>query len=123
MDSTVRLVLIGAAAVLSYDALASVLGKATGIPYKNFTAGSFAIYTTVGILAAKWGINAAFAGGATGLIDSTLGWYLSAKIGPGRLSRPLTTRVVAKIIGLVTLTAIIFATLGYFAHTVTARRF
>ena len=123
MDSTISLVLIGAAAVLSYDALASVLSKSSGIRYKNFTAGSFAIYTTVGILAAKWGVNAAPAGAATGLIDSTLGWYVSAKIGPGKLVRPLTIRVAAEIIGLLTLTAVIFASFGYFASTALAHRF
>jgi hypothetical protein len=90
----------GVVIVLSYDAIAATLAKRFGFAYRNFAIGSMAIYFALGMIVARrapleW---SAFGGAAAGIADATLGWLVSAKIGPGRLEKRATPRMAATII-------------------------
>ena len=117
MTSTTRLLLFGPAVVLFYDAAASGLCRLSGIPYKNFTAGSLVIYFTIGVIASRWQVNSVIAGAVAGFTEATLGWLISAVIGPGRATRPLTISLAIIVIFSVTLSAVLLAAFGYFAES------
>ena len=88
-------VLLGCAvAVVAFDAAASAASRRLGFAYTSAAAGSWAIYAAVGFVAGRHGglRAAALAGAATGLVDATLGWYVSWRIGPGRVPGGLTPR-------------------------------
>jgi len=78
MNPWSRIALIGAAAVVAFDTLASFAARTAGIPYVWASLGSFFLYAAVGYLAARASLNkqvrvAALAGLAVGLTDATVG--------------------------------------------------
>ena len=83
------IIAFGALAVIVYDTLGSIASLLFDFSYAWFMPGSLAIYVTVGFLASKgdrvslW--KGLFAGSMIGLIDVTIGWYISWQIGPGAL--------------------------------------
>lgn len=95
MSRLCKVVLVGSCAVVAFDGLASVASLAFHFPYARATVGSCLLYLAIGFLAARArGTQrirvAAFAGAACGLVDSSLGWWISAIIGPGAPAHPLT---------------------------------
>jgi hypothetical protein len=92
MPAIVRVLLVGGAAVVAFDALASLASRRFGFAYTSAAIGSWVIYAVVGFFAADSGsiAAAALAGAAMGLVDATLGWYVSRRIGPGRVPGGLT---------------------------------
>ena len=101
-------VLAGAIAVVLYDTAGSFLSRFLGFNYAWLTIGSILIYGTAGILAERdsllVGVLAAV---AVGVIDGTVGWYISWVIGPGRPKEGLTAgTVISAIIFVATLSAI-----------------
>ena len=86
----VRVVVLGSAAVLVFDLLASLASRHFGFPYARAALGSYLLYLAIGFFAARvstWNAIAAAAGaaGISGLIDASLGWAISWALGPGKL--------------------------------------
>jgi hypothetical protein len=84
------------AAVLIFDAIAATVARKTGVDYRRFAVGSVFFYAGAGVTVAlgvgpgsTWSAvtSASFGVGLlVGLIDSTVGWWISAVIGPGRVA-------------------------------------
>jgi len=91
MTTSTRVTAIGALAVVTFDALASVASRITGISYVWATLGSWMLYASCGYAAARIGSRAAISTAALtglvlGLTDASLGWAVSWAIGPGRVA-------------------------------------
>jgi hypothetical protein len=102
-------------AVLAFDTFGSLASRRFHFAYSRLMVGSFAIYVAVGFLTAtekSIGLSV-FAGGMVGLIESTLGWAISWKIGPGRPAADhlATSRILSTVV-LVTATAGVFGGFG-----------
>jgi hypothetical protein len=115
MNTFWKIVAAGAAAVLLFDTVASFASLRLGFPYGYASAGSVLIYGAVGYLAfRRRGFGAAIGAGLlVGLVDASLGWYISWLIGPGALPNSLATpfNIGASIV-LVTLFAALCAGAG-----------
>ncbi len=88
MPAERRIFIIGAVAVLLISTLGAAASRAFGFQYWILSFLSLAIYGTVGAAAVRAGAAVSRAtgiGAAVGLVEVTLGWALSATIGPGRL--------------------------------------
>lgn len=81
-----NVVLLGIAAVVVYDTLASIGSLALGFPYAGAAVGSLAIYFGAGFFAARYKSRwfGLLAGLVVGLSDATIGWGISWALGPGR---------------------------------------
>jgi hypothetical protein len=87
MNPFSRVVLFGALVVLAFDVIAATASRMLDFPYGFVALGSYLIYAAAGHFAARATgsiSRGALAGFAVGLVESTLGWLLSAVIGPGR---------------------------------------
>ncbi len=87
---TPRIVGLGAVVVVAYDGLLALAAESLGFEYSLGVVGSMLIYGGVGYLVRRAGggwRQSALAAAAVALVDATLGWALSAWIGPGRLVR------------------------------------
>ncbi|HET6577638.1 MAG TPA: hypothetical protein VFG66_04910 [Gemmatimonadales bacterium] len=108
-------VVVGASTVLLYDLVASLISRRFGIPYGRFSPGSFAVYAVTGSAAVQPGglASAALAGLVVALIEATIGWALSWRLGPGR--PPPERRNASSIstaIAVVTMTGAIVGAIG-----------
>ncbi len=79
------------AVVLGQDVLSAALSAYTGVAYADFIPLELFIYVAIGFYLAR---RLAMASAisivvTTALIDATIGWGLSAVIGPGRVLAPL----------------------------------
>ena len=85
--SFVKFVLLSAAIVVVFDALASVASAAFHFPYVYAGLGSVFIYMALALVVAlRFGFVRGLVLGATlGLVDATIGWAVSWVIGPGRV--------------------------------------
>jgi len=88
MTSWVRVTLIGAVAIILFDALVAFVSVAMGISYAWGSLGSIVLYALVGYSAARTKPRtplsaAALAGAVVGLADASGGWAISWAIGPG----------------------------------------
>ncbi len=86
--SMIILSLAVAAFVVIYDIAACLASRSLGFNYAYASFGSLIIYAGSSAIAAK---VAAFeqalpAGAVAGIADATLGWWISWKIGPGRMA-------------------------------------
>ena len=110
------IILIGAFAVLVFDTIGSLASRNFGFPYYWLTVGSFLIYAGVGLAASKYNglMYAPLAAGIVGLIDSTLGWYISWVIGPGRPEIEMDLMQIFTAIIFVTVLASLFGFVGEF---------
>jgi hypothetical protein len=84
-----RVIVIGAAAVLVFDLVASLASRSLGFDYARASVGSYILYFGIGFFAARGATsapitNAAVAAAIVGLVDASLGWAISRRIGPGR---------------------------------------
>ena len=111
----VKGILVGGAAVVVFDVVASLLSRSFAFSYSYAMPGSFAIYAMVGYLTAR-NSNLGFAvlaGAAAGAIDATLGWELSRLIGPGRRAGVQITPLIWFVtFWIVSMTAAFFSTIG-----------
>jgi hypothetical protein len=114
-------IVLGSVVVLLFDTIGSLVSKHFRFPYARLASGSHMIWTGVGAFAAFSALDAlvaraAIAGWVVGLVDATLGWWISWQIGPGRplaqLPRPLTRSRLATISILVSVRAAIFGGFG-----------
>ena len=117
MLPAVLLILASSALVILYDTIASTVSRFFRIPYAKFVIGSWLTYASIGLLTSLLlpepsAAIALLAGAASGFTDATAGWAVSWMIGPGRVRRPLTFSLWARVAWKVTLkaTAIVFVT-------------
>jgi hypothetical protein len=84
--SLAMIVGFGVVAVLAFDSLASLASLKYGLAYGRFVIGSIIIYAVTGALAGYYAgaFMALVASSTVGLGDATLGWYVAARLGPGR---------------------------------------
>jgi hypothetical protein len=99
-----RIVLIGGAAVVAFDAAASLLLQRLGGSLVWMFAGEVLMYFVVGVVAGRrGGLGAGTrAGAAVGAIDSTAGWAITWAIGTGRVSRLAPASVTIIILTMIT---------------------
>jgi len=118
MSSFTRVLLLSAAAVLVFDAVAAGAARATGFPYASAAVGSYLIYAAAGFFGARAGGGVrmgALAGMAAGLVDATAGWVLAAAIGG-----PALAAYTPDGVGEIVITIIIVALLGGIMGTIGA---
>jgi hypothetical protein len=82
-------VLLGVTGIVLFDLLASLASRASGFEYSKAAIGSYLIYLTIGFFAARTArsnpIRAAVAYSAVAaLAEATIGWWISAMVGPGK---------------------------------------
>ena len=105
-------ILLGALAVVVFDAIGSYASVRFGFAYTKLSPGSSLIYGTVGFAVGRTGalytgaIAAAIAAAIVAAIEATVGWAISWYVGPGRLApgqatphRILSTVVTVSAIG------------------------
>jgi hypothetical protein len=110
MNALVRVALLSATTVLIFDAVAATASRVFGFPYTSVVLGSYLIYLGAGYFGARAGRGVGagiLTAAAAGLADSTLGWLLSAVIGPGRPPAELAVNpgAVAAVVVLVPMLA------------------
>lgn len=114
MDSFLGGVLFGVVAVLTLDMTGAFLSRRLGFPYARLSPISLLLWATAGGLASRGVVSdpagsialGCLSGLIVGLIDSTVGWWISWRLGVGRLKPELmTTRRISKVILRVTMLA------------------
>src|SRR5882724_8527368 len=92
MGPIAQIALTGVLAVLALDIFGSLASIKLNFPYKRLAWCSFLIYWLLGVMANSLE-TAVTACGLVALVHATVGWAISWKIGPGRISngrlRPL----------------------------------
>jgi hypothetical protein len=109
-------ILITALAIVAFDAIASFISRAFHVDYTNFMWLSFLLYVAVGFWGAqrKGFVYGMLLGTFAGLVDSTLGWFVSRMVGPFlRTDIPkLEPLIIAIVIIVVTASAFALGSLG-----------
>jgi hypothetical protein len=90
MTYELEVAVLGCLAVIVFDLVASFASRHFGFAYARASIGSYVIYLAIGFFAARGAVaNAVAVAAATaavaGLVDASLGWAISWRIGPGRL--------------------------------------
>jgi len=109
-------ILITLLAIVAFDAIASFLSRAFHVDYTNFIWLSFLLYIAIGFWGAhrKGFVYGMVLGTFAGLVDSTLGWFVSRMVGPFlRTDIPkLEPLIIAIVIIVVTASAFALGSLG-----------
>jgi len=111
-----RKILITILIIAGFDAVAAMISRSFHYDFSSFAWVSFLIYLAVGYwgahrCGAKYGM---LLGASAGLVDSTIGWFISRVIGPF-IETPiptLTPAVVASTIVAVTAMGLVFGLIG-----------
>jgi thiamine transporter ThiT len=111
-----RKILITILIIAGFDTVASMISRSFHYDFSSFAWGSFLIYLAIGYWGArrcgvKYGMSL---GALAGLVDSTIGWFISRMIGPF-IEMPiptLTPAVVAPAIVAVTAMGLMFGLIG-----------
>ena len=117
MRKVIPILLIGSLIIILFDTFASLISVTFQINYLLSIFGSILIYALVGFFSAKRSnlLWAGIASGIVGLVDSTLGWYISWIIGAGRPEIEVNlTSIIATIIFVVIVSSL-FGFIGGFA--------
>lgn len=127
MNAWLRVALIGAISVVVFDIVLSIASIALDFNYANGSFGSWLLYGGVGFFAARaTGMvrHGAAASAIVGVTDATLGWWVSALLGPGRLPASVpemaTPQLLVFTVGFVAATAAIIGALGGLLSRVTS---
>ncbi len=114
MSNFTLITLAGAIAVIAVSSLGALAARELGFDYSWLIPFSVAIYAVVGFAVSRYVrlIYAPVAGAVVGLIDTTIGWYISWIIGPG--NPQVETDMLGIIFTVVMVVALdmIIATLG-----------
>ena len=96
MNQFLKIVGAGMAAILVFDIAASFASKGLGFPYSYASFGSMLIYASVGYFSFLHFRLSSAIGAAVlvGLVDATLGWFISWQIGPGALPAEQASTIV-----------------------------
>ena len=88
-----KIFVLSSAAVIAFDAIASVASLVLKFPYSYAAVGSALLYLALTLFASRkigfW--PSVLLGAAMGLTDVTIGWAISWAIGPGRLPSGMLT--------------------------------
>jgi hypothetical protein len=127
MNPLARVALLSVTTVLIFDAVAATASRVFGFPYTAAVLGSYLIYLGAGYFGARVGRGVGvgiLTAAAAGLADSTLGWLLSAIIGPGQLPAELAgdPGAVAAVVVLVPILASAIGLVGAVAAHMTRPR-
>lgn len=116
MKQLTLILLIGSFSVVIFDTIGSLASRKFGFSYSYLLIGSLLIYAIVGFIATKYNglMFAPLAGGITGFIDSTLGWYISWAIGPCRPAVEVDANYIFTAILFVVVLSTIFGLVGGF---------
>lgn len=123
MPAERRIFILGVTGVLLIATMGAAAARIFGFQYWLLSALSLAIYLAVGGAAVRTGASVARGtglGAAIGLVDVTLGWALSAAIGPGRLEDSPFDGVIAIVTG--ALVALASYVLAAWLGALTSRR-
>lgn len=106
--------LISFLSVLAFDTLASFISQIFQIDYVLFSIGSAVIYFCIGFFGTKYGnfALAIISSALTGIIDSTLGWYISWIVGPGKIDIEPDLVIKFSTVVTVVLIAVFFGLIG-----------
>lgn len=106
--------LIAFLSIIAFDTLASLASRTFQIEYGLFLIGSIVIYICVGFFGEKYGniALAVISSALTGVIDSTLRWYISWVIGPGRLEGEFDFTIIFSAIVFTVFIASFFGLIG-----------
>jgi hypothetical protein len=108
-----RIVLLGGLAIICFDALAAVASQRFGFAYSKASIGSDIIYACIGFLATEGTASITrgiLAAAMVGVLDATIGWWVSWLIGPGRI--PTGPPSALELLAAVAVVAILGATAG-----------
>jgi hypothetical protein len=111
----VNVIVLGAVGILLLDTVGSLASKRYGFAYSKLMAGSFAIYLAVGVAANTDDsiVPSMVAGALVALIESTLGWAISWKIGPGRPGmNAVSASTILGTVAFVTGLGVVFGAIG-----------
>ncbi len=111
MTPLLRVAVVASIAVVLFDLVLAIGSSAIGFSYSWGVLGSYAIYSAAGVFAGRASpgrevLGATAAGAAVGLVDASVGWAVSAAIGPGR------TAAVISPLGWVAVALFVMATAG-----------
>jgi hypothetical protein len=113
-----RFSLVGTLAVLLFDLFASYVSKFTAVDYRKFAIGSTVLYAVLGFVASdsypREPIFPCAVATLVALVDASAGWYLSARVGPGRISKPVTLVLWCRVALYVVAKAVLIATAASF---------
>lgn len=114
MSSWFRITLLGAMVVVVFDVAASLVSRASGMPYQWASIGSLCLYGGAGFMLARATASrpipgAAFGGAILGITDATLGWAASWILGPDRAESLTVTGWVLTAVSVVALAAAVAA--------------
>lgn len=121
MSDVLSGIIFGTIAVLTLDTFGSLLSQRLKFPYTRLSPISLLLWATAGAIASRGAASGLvralglgwIAGCAVGLLDSTVGWWISWQLGPGRLRPELITgHRIARIIFRVTTLAAGIGALG-----------
>jgi hypothetical protein len=116
MSPIPRIILAGTLGIVLFDGLASLASRSFGFPYVYATAGSWLIYAMVGFAIGRIApVSYAAAGVAVvALAESTIGWWLSWIVGPGRTKSGTinSAQVITAIVTVVVIGALIGSAAG-----------
>ena len=114
-----RVALLGMAAVIAFDAIASLSSVGLGFDYRYAALGSIALYGVFGYWTGRDSsiYFGPLVGAFMGLTDATLGWLVSWIVGPGRLEPGALTPqawlvVAAQVIAVAALCALVGSVVG-----------
>jgi hypothetical protein len=103
-------------AIVAFDAIASFLSRSFRVDYSHFMWLSFLLYVAVGFWGAhrKGFVYGMLLGTFAGLVDSTLGWFVSRMIGPFLQTDipKLEPLIISIVIIVVTASGFVFGSLG-----------
>jgi len=118
-----RIILVGAAIVVAFDAVASLLLPWLGASLAWMFLGESLLYFGVGFASGRIGglVAGARSGAAVAAVDATVGWAITWVIGTGRVSR-LTPFGVAVVLLTMITTGVVAGSAGAFAARLLGRR-
>jgi hypothetical protein len=120
--SVTRIVAIASVTIVAFDCLAAFASRRIGFGYANAAWGSLIIQAATGFVAARATgrvATGAWAAALVGLVEATVGWWLSMLIGPSGVSD--VARGPSEVAFTIVLVVAIAAGLGALAGTVGRR--
>ncbi|MGQ0541223.1 MAG: hypothetical protein ACT4O9_05140 [Blastocatellia bacterium] len=123
MKTFLLITLAGFVAVIAVSSFGALASRNLGFDYSWLIPISIAITAGVGFAVSKYVglIYATFAGALIGLVNSTIGWYISWKIGPGDPQIETDALMIISVIIMVVSLDMIIATIGGLAARIIRR--
>lgn len=123
MGPLTRVMLVGAVAVVAFDAAAALLAVRFGFSWGWAILGEALLYLVVGFCGGRvGGVGAGVRSGAvTAAADATAGWAVAWWIGPGRLHRAVPMTFVFVVLVMIAAGAVLGSVGGWGARLLAGR--